>query len=134
MKTIFFFSAATGALIGRWVLPRDQTATENCTIHNYNVVPLRDRYVLVHGSYQSGTSVVDFTDPAAATEVAYVDPPPISPTQLILGGVWSSYWYNGFIYEHDILEGMRVYNLQRSGNRRREEARAPEPADAGARH
>ena len=92
-------------------MPRDQTATENCTIHNYNVVPLKDRYVLVHGSYQSGTSVVDFTDPAAATEVAYVDPPPISPTQLILGGVWSSYWYNGFIYEHDILEGMRVYNL-----------------------
>ena len=111
MKTIFFFSAATGALIGRWVLPRDQTATENCTIHNYNVVPLRDRYVLVHGSYQSGTSVVDFSNPANATEVAYVDPPPISPTQLILGGVWSSYWYNGFIYEHDILEGMRLYNL-----------------------
>jgi len=111
MKTIFFFSAATGALIGKWVLPRDQTATENCTIHNYNVVPLRDRYVLVHGSYQSGTSVVDFTDPANAREVAWVDPPPISPTQLVLGGVWSSYWYNGFIYEHDILEGLRLYNL-----------------------
>jgi len=85
--------------------------TENCTIHNYNVVPLCDRYVLVHGSYQSGTSVVDFTDPANAVEIAWVDPPPIDPNVLVLGGVWSSYWYNGFIYEHDILEGFRVYNL-----------------------
>lgn len=111
MKSIFFFDASDGALIGTWVLPRPQTATENCTIHNYNVVPLRDRYVLVQGSYQSGTSVVDFTDPANAVEVAWVDPPPIDPEELVLGGVWSSYWYNGFIYEHDILEGFRLYNL-----------------------
>jgi len=111
MKSLFFFDAANGALLGKWTLPRPQTLTENCTIHNYNVVPLRDRYVLVHGSYQSGTSVVDFTDPAHAVEVAWVDPLPIDPNVLVLGGVWSSYWYNGFIYEHDILEGVRVYNL-----------------------
>ncbi len=111
MKSIFFFDAANGALLGKWTLPRPQTLTENCTIHNYNVVPLRDRYVLVHGSYQSGTSVVDFTDPANAVEVAWVDPDPIDPNVLVLGGVWSSYWYNGFIYEHDILEGVRIYNL-----------------------
>jgi len=111
MKSIFFFDADDGALIGRWTLPRPQTATENCTIHNYNVVPLRGRYVLVHGSYQSGTSVVDFTNPANAVEVAWVDPAPIDPNVLVLGGVWSSYWYNGFIYEHDILEGVRVYEL-----------------------
>lgn len=111
MKSIFFFNAVNGALLGKWTLPRPQTTTENCTIHNYNVVPLRNRYVLVHGSYQSGTSVVDFTDPANAVEVAWVDPAPISPTTLILGGAWSSYWYNNFMYEHDILEGTRVYRL-----------------------
>lgn len=111
MKSIFFFDTASGALIGMWTLPRPQTLTENCTIHNYNVVPLRNRYVLVQGSYQSGTSVVDFTDPANAVEIAWVDPPPIDPEVLVLGGAWSSYWYNGFIYEHDILEGLRVYRL-----------------------
>jgi len=73
-------------------------------------VPLRSgRYVLVHGSYQSGTSVVDFTDPANAVEVAYSDPPPLVPTQL--GGVWSSYWYNNFIYESNITEGLNVFRL-----------------------
>lgn len=112
MKSIFFFDARNGALLGKWTLQRPQTTAENCTIHNYNVVPLRGgRYVLVHGSYQSGTSVVDFTNPANAVEVAWVDPAPIDPTRLVLGGAWSSYWYNNFMYEHDILEGTRVYRL-----------------------
>lgn len=53
--------------------------------------------VLVHGSYQSGIGVLDFTDPANAPEIAYADPAPLVPTTL--GGDWSSYWYDGFIYE-----------------------------------
>ncbi len=109
MKSLFFYLAANGAPLGRWTLPRPQSPAENCTIHNYNVVPLRKRYVLVHGSYQSGTSVMDFTDPANAFEVAFTDPLPLVPTQL--GGVWSSYWYNGLMYESDITTGLRVYNL-----------------------
>ena len=109
MKSIFFYEVDTGDRVGMWTLPRPQSAEENCTIHNYNVVPTDKRYVLVHGSYQSGTSVVDFTDPANAYEVAYSDPPPLVPTQL--GGAWSSYWHNGFIYESDITTGLRVYNL-----------------------
>ena len=109
MKSLFFYLAANGAPLGRWTLPRPQSPAENCTIHNYNVVPLRKRYVLVHGSYQSGTSVMDFTGPANAFEVAFTDPLPLVPTQL--GGVWSSYWYNGLMYESDITTGLRVYNL-----------------------
>jgi hypothetical protein len=109
MKSIFFFDADTGAFIDLWTLPRPQTDQENCTIHNYNIVPLRDRYVLVQGSYQSGSSVVDFTDPTNAVEVAWADPPPLVPTQL--GGDWSTYWYNGFIYETDINVGLRVWNF-----------------------
>jgi hypothetical protein len=31
------------------------------------------------------------------------------PTQL--GGDWSTYWYNGFIYELDITRGLLVWNL-----------------------
>ncbi len=109
MKSYFFYDVATGAEIGRWTLPRPQSAAENCTLHNLNVVPLKKRYVLVHGSYQSGTSVVDFTNPANAKELAWSDPPPIVPTDL--GGAWSSYWYNNFIYETNITEGLNIFRF-----------------------
>jgi hypothetical protein len=108
-KTMFFYDAQTGAKIGQWTLPRPQTVQENCTIHNYNVVPTPHRYVVVSGNYQSGISVVDFTDPARAREVAFSDPAPLVPTQL--GGDWSTYWYDGRIYESDITRGLLVWNL-----------------------
>jgi hypothetical protein len=110
-RTLFFYDAQTGTPIGTMLHPRPQTATENCTWHNYNVVPLSDRYVLVSGNYQSGISVVDFTDPANATEIAYADPAPLDPNTLILGGDWSTYWYNGLIYESDITRGLINWNL-----------------------
>jgi hypothetical protein len=108
-KSYFFYDAQTGAKLGQFVLPRPQTAQENCTIHNYNVIPTDKRYVLVAGNYQSGISVVDFTDPANAVEVAYADPAPLVPTQL--GGDWSTYYYNGRIYESDITRGLLIWNL-----------------------
>jgi hypothetical protein len=109
-KSAFFFDAQSGALLGMWTLPRPQSATENCTIHNYNIVPLRSgNYVMVSGNYQSGTSVVDFTDPANPVELAYSDPPAIDPVDL--GGVWSSYWYNNFIYETNITEGLNIFRF-----------------------
>ncbi|MGH3045100.1 MAG: LVIVD repeat-containing protein [Gaiellaceae bacterium] len=115
-KSYFFYNAKTGAKLGQFVLPRPQTLTENCTIHNYTVVPLRNkagkpRYVLVAGNYQSGISVVDFTNPGAAKEIAYADPPPLSTTQIITGGDWSTYWYNGRIYESDITRGLLIWRL-----------------------
>jgi hypothetical protein len=109
-KTYFFFEVPTGFELGGWTLPRDQSNIENCTLHNLNVMPMRDgSYVLAHGSYQSGTSVVDFTVPAFPVEVAYSDPPAIVPIDL--GGAWSSYWYNNFIYESNITEGLNVFLL-----------------------
>jgi hypothetical protein len=108
-KSWFFYDAQTGAKLGQFVLPRPQTAQENCTIHNYNVIPTDKRYVLVAGNYQAGISVVDFTDPANAVEVAYADPAPLVPTQL--GGDWSTYYYNGRIYESDITRGLLIWNL-----------------------
>lgn len=112
-KSYFFFDTANGDLLGTWVLPRPQGATENCTLHNLNVVPIRNGSdVLVHGSYQSGVSVVDFSDPAHPVELAYSDPPAISPVDL--GGAWSAYWYNNFIYETNITEGLNIFRF--SGN------------------
>jgi len=109
-KSMFFYDANTGTKLGQWVLPRAQTAQENCTIHNYNILPLRDgRYVAVSGNYQAGTWVTDFTDPANPTTVAFSDPPPIEPVNL--GGAWSTYGYNNFIYESEIQEGLNVFRL-----------------------
>jgi hypothetical protein len=117
-KSMFFYDADNGAKLGQWTLPRPQSAAENCTIHNYNIVPLRSgRYVAVGGHYQAGTWVTEFTDPANAQTVAWSDPPPAVPTQL--GGAWSSYWYNNFIYESVIQEGLNVFRLS-------------DPATAGA--
>jgi hypothetical protein len=110
-RTLFFFRARTGAPLGTFLHPRPQTEFENCTWHNYNVVPTERRYVLVSGNYQSGISVVDFTDPANAREIAFADPAPLSETMLIVGGDWSSYWYNGRIYQSDIRRGLIIWNL-----------------------
>jgi LVIVD repeat len=123
-KSAFFYDADTGAKLGQWTLPRPQDGTppENCTIHNYNVVPKSDgNYALVVGNYQAGTWVVDFTNPAKPRTVAWSDPPPLpqvmapatptTPAHLVneLGGAWSSYFYNGRIYESEITKGLNVF-------------------------
>jgi hypothetical protein len=120
-KSAFFYDAETGRKLGQWTLPRAQGPDENCTIHNYNVVPTRSgRYVLVSGNYQAGTWVTDFTDPASPVTVAWSDPPSLGPGPFCsqttppgcqLGGAWSSYWYNNFIYESDITRGLNVFRL-----------------------
>jgi hypothetical protein len=111
-KSIFFYDTESGDLLGTWVLPRAQSAQENCTIHNYNVIPTRKRDLLAVGAYQAGTYVVDFTDPAHPKTVAWSDPPPLDPSALTLGGSWGSYWYNGFVYESNITKGLNVYRLE----------------------
>jgi len=132
-KSLFFYDADTGRKLGQWVLPRAQGANENCTVHNYNILPLRNgRYVAVSGNYQAGTWATDFTDPRRARTIAYSDPkalePPFSscdpdgagpqPAQCALGGAWSSYWYNGYIYESDITRGLNVFRLDDRRTRR----------------
>lgn len=110
-RTLFFFAARTGELVGTLVRPRPQSATENCTWHNYDVVPTDRHRVLVSGNYQGGISVVDFTDPANPAEIAFADPAPLSETEPLFGGDWSSYWYDGRIYESDIRRGLIIWKL-----------------------
>jgi hypothetical protein len=118
-ESMFFYDANTGGKLGQWTLPGAQTLEENCTIHNYNIVPLRSgRYVAVSGNYQAGTWVTDFTDPANARTIACSDPPPLgqvtTPTGEVvneLGGAWSSYWYNNYIYESEITKGLNLFRL-----------------------
>jgi hypothetical protein len=128
-KSAFFYDADTGAKLGQWTLPRPQGADENCTIHNYNTVPLRNgRYVLVSGNYQAGTWVTDFTNPASPVTLGWSDPPSLGPGSFCdpdgsgplpgrcqVGGAWSSYWYNNFIYESDITKGLNVFRFSGPG-------------------
>jgi hypothetical protein len=114
-RTLFFLDAETGATLGEFLHPRPQTDLENCTWHNLNVVPTKRGKVLVAGNYQSGISVVDFSDPGEAEEIAFADPAPLvdpnPPVGIELGGDWSSYWYDGEIYESDITRGLIIWKL-----------------------
>jgi hypothetical protein len=93
-------------------LPAAQGDTENCVAHNGSLIPVPGRDVEVQAWYQGGISVMDFTDPANPFEIAYFDRGPIDPKMLVLGGDWSAYWYNGYIYGSEIARGLDVFQLE----------------------
>jgi hypothetical protein len=92
-------------------MPAAQSDSENCVAHNGSLVPVPGRDIEVQAWYQGGVSVVDFTDPAHPLEIAYFDRGPIDPKTLVLGGDWSAYWYNGYIYGSEIARGLDVFEL-----------------------
>ncbi len=92
-------------------LPAAQSDTENCVAHNGSLVPVPGRDIEVQAWYQGGVSVMDFTDTAHPFEIAYFDRGPIDPKVLVLGGEWSAYWYNGYIYGSEIARGLDVFEL-----------------------
>jgi hypothetical protein len=92
-------------------MPAAQSDTENCVAHNGSLVPVPGRDIEVQGWYQGGISVVDFTDAAHPFEIAYFDRGSIDPNMLVMGGVWSAYWYNGHIYGSEIARGLDIFEL-----------------------
>ena len=95
-------------------LPVPQTTQENCVAHNASLVPVPGRDIIVQAWYQGGVSVVDFTDSANPTEIAFFDRGPINtpnPTGLNLGGLWSTNWYNATIYGSEIARGFDTFGL-----------------------
>jgi hypothetical protein len=92
-------------------MPAAQTETENCVAHNGSLVPVPGRDIEVQAWYQGGISVMDFTDAAHPFEIAYFDRGPVDAKTLILGGDWSAYWYNGYIYGSEIARGLDVFKL-----------------------
>ncbi len=110
-------------LYGRYMIPRSQPATDVCTLHNFNVIPINDneRYIGVSSTYEGGTTVFDFTPlqrteaplepldpfvaPIVGREIAYYDAqvPQRADT-------WSTYWYNDFIYANDGLAAPGVHS------------------------
>jgi hypothetical protein len=96
---------------GYFKLPAAQTAQENCVAHNGSLIPVPGRDIMVQSWYQGGISIFDFTDPANPREIAFFDRGPYSTTESVLGGFWSSYWYNGHIYATEIARGLDVFRL-----------------------
>jgi hypothetical protein len=92
-------------------LPVPQTLQENCVAHNGSLVPVPGRDIMVQAWYQGGLSVIDFTDAANPKEIAFFDRGPVNATALVLGGLWSAYWYNGQIYGSEIARGLDVFGL-----------------------
>ncbi len=92
-------------------MPAAQGDTENCVAHNGSLVPVPGRDIEVQAWYQGGVSVMDFTDPEHPFEVAYFDRGPVDQKMLVLGGEWSAYWYNGYIYGSEIARGLDVFEL-----------------------
>ncbi len=92
-------------------MPAAQGDSENCVAHNGSLIPVPGRDIEVQAWYQGGISVIDFTDAAHPIEIAYFDRGPIDPKTLILGGEWSAYWYNGYIYGSEIARGLDVFEL-----------------------
>lgn len=105
-------------------MPAVQTVNENCVAHNASLMPVPGRDILVQAWYQGGISVIDFTDTANPVEIAFFDrgpinapnpiPDPTNPNRINLGGLWSTYWYNGQIYGTEIARGLDTFGLLES--------------------
>jgi hypothetical protein len=96
-------------------LPVAQTTQENCVSHIPSLVPVPGRDIFVQAWYQGGASLVDFSDSANPVEIGYFDRGPLSETTPLLpnglGGLWSTYWYNGETYGSEIARGFDAFGL-----------------------
>lgn len=101
------------AFLSYFKIPRTQTNQENCVAHNGVVLPTGPggRDLFVQAWYQGGITVMDFTDRANPTEIAFFDRPPFDPARLVGAGSWSAYWYRGHIFSNGLQEGLDVLRL-----------------------
>ncbi len=111
--TIFALDKSTGHLTldSYYKMPAAQTELENCVAHNGSFVPIPGRDILVQGWYQGGVSMYDYTDPKHPFEIAYFDRGPVDKDQMLVGGDWAAYWYNGSIIASEIARGLDVFKM-----------------------
>jgi hypothetical protein len=108
---IFHLNKGKLTLASYYKMPAPQTELENCVAHNGSLIPIPGRDVEVQSWYQGGVSIVDFTDAAHPFEVGYFDRGPVDGVKRAMGGQWSTYWYNGYIYGSEIARGVDVFKL-----------------------
>ncbi|HMD49635.1 MAG TPA: hypothetical protein VKG79_11075 [Bryobacteraceae bacterium] len=98
-------------LASYYKMPAPQTELENCVAHNGSLVPIPGRDIFVQAWYQGGVSMMDFTDASQPFEIAYFDRGPLDSEKHGLGGYWSVYWYNGYLYGSEIARGVDVFKI-----------------------
>ena len=127
------YDIVEGKLVFRshFKMPAPQGETENCVAHNGSIIPVPGRDIFVQAWYQGGLSIIDFTDSANPIEIAYFDRGPIDDTDLVTGGYWSTYWYQGRIYGTEIIRGIDVFALTPSEHLSANEIAAAEMANQG---
>jgi hypothetical protein len=97
-------------------MPAPQTSLENCVAHNGSLIPIPGRDVMAQAWYQGGISVFDFTDAANPVEIAFHDRGPVDDRQMVNGGSWSVYWYNGVLVSSEIARGLDIFELTPSAH------------------
>jgi len=108
---IFTLKRRKPMLASYYKLPAPQTEMENCTAHNGSLIPIPGRDVEVQAWYQGGISIVDFTDAGHPVEIGYFDRGPLNELHPVVGGDWSAYYYNGYIYGSEMTRGVDVFQL-----------------------
>jgi hypothetical protein len=105
------FEIVNGELVHKsyFKIPRHQADSENCVAHNGSLIPVKGRDIMVQAWYMGGVSIWDFTDAANPHEIGYFERGPRAAGDG--GGVWSAYYYNGYIYGSDFHEGLDVLQI-----------------------
>jgi len=120
-NALFDIEGTDMAFKSYYKMPAVQTVNENCVAHNASLVPVPGRDILVQAWYQGGLSMIDFSDTANPVEIGFFDrgpinspfpiPDPTNPNRINLGGLWSTYWYNGQVYGSEIARGFDTFGL-----------------------
>ena len=104
-------SARTLEFRSYFKIPQTQSNTENCVAHKRLADPGTRQGHPGPGLVPGRLSVFDFTDSANPKEIAWFDRGPVDETKLVIGGNWSTYWYNGNIYSNEIQRGLDVFKI-----------------------
>ncbi|HLU74453.1 MAG TPA: hypothetical protein VKZ82_19890 [Nonomuraea sp.] len=94
---------------GYFKIPRHQDDSENCVAHNGSLIPVKGKDIMVQAWYMGGVSFVDFTDPANPREFGYFERGPKANGGG--GGIWSAYYYNGYVYAADFDHGLDILKI-----------------------
>ena len=100
---------------GYYKMPAPQTEQENCVAHNGSLDPgARAATSWCRPGIRAACRCSTSPTRRTPVEIAFFDRGPIDAKQLIIGGYWSAYWYNGHIYGSEIARGLDVFKLMPS--------------------
>lgn len=92
-------------------IPRQQSDLEKCVAHSGGLIPVPGRFIIAQAWLEGGISVIDLTDHAAPTELTSFDRPGYGYSMDFTAGIWSVYFYNGYLFASDMYDGLEVLRL-----------------------